>query len=194
MSVDTPFDVAVLAGGRSTRMGRDKALVTLEGETLLARQVALARVLRPERIWISGRGQAEADGLGASGLPDEAPGQGPLGGVATVLGATRAPHVLVFAVDMPALTADFLRRCLLERRSDGVGVAPRLRGRWEPAAAVYPRDLAGAARTALAQGRRSLQEFIEAALAARRLVAVEVGADDERVFTNWNTPADLPSR
>lgn len=192
MSVDTPFDAAVLAGGRSTRMGQDKALLIVEGVTLLARQIALARALGPERIWLSGRGASEADGLGALGLPDESPDQGPLEGVATVLGATRAPHVLVVAVDMPTLTADFLRRCLLERRSDGVGVVPRARGRWEPAAAVYPRELAGAARTAVAQGRRSLHEFVETGLAARRLVAVDVGGGDERVFTNWNSPEDLP--
>lgn len=185
-----PFEVAVLAGGRSARMGRDKAALALGGRTLLARQVALAWALGPAAVWVSGRAQAELGDLSARGLPDDAPGLGPLGGVATVLGRVRAPHVLVVAVDMPALTAALLGR-LLARRRAGVGAVPRTRRGWEPAAAVYPRALAPAATAALAAGRRALRGLVEDGVRAGRLVALEVGADEERALRSWNTPEDV---
>lgn len=188
-----PFDVAILAGGRSTRMGRDKALLPFEGGTLLERQVALAWSLSPREVWIVGRTEAGFHRPPARALPDDVPGQGPLGGLATALRSTRADHVLLLAVDMPSLTAEFLRR-VLDGRGDGVGVVPRSGGRWEPVVAVYPRALAASARSALDQGRRSLHAFVDAALAVGRIVALDVAPECAAVLSNWNTPADLRRR
>jgi molybdopterin-guanine dinucleotide biosynthesis protein A len=191
-SADRRFDVAILAGGRSRRMGRDKAALLLEGRTLLDRQLALAWSLAPEEVWVSGRAQAELGGVRARGLPDESPGQGPLGGLVTVLRATRAAHVLVLAVDMPALDAGLLAR-LLARRTGATGVVPRTRAGWEPLAAVYPRALLGPAEAALVAGRRALHGLVEAAIAAGQLAAWDVEPADEAAFTNWNEPGELPA-
>ncbi len=190
MRCEGSLDVAVLAGGRSSRMGRDKALLTIEGVTLLARQVALAWALSPAEVWVVGRSEAEVRGLRARALEDDVPDQGPLGGLATVLRATSAEHVLLLGVDLPALTAGLLR-ALLGARAPGVGVVPRLRGRWEPVVAVYPGALAAPARAAVADGRRSMHAFVEEAVRAGRLVPLEVGADEERLLVNWNVPADV---
>lgn len=189
MSSDAPFAVAVLAGGRSTRMGRDKALLAVGGRTLLSRQVALARELGPAEVWVAGRAQAELGGA-ARGLLDAVPGAGPLGGLAAVLEATQARHVLLLAVDMPALTAAFLGR-VLAARAAGVGAAPRTRRGWEPTAAVYPAELAPAARGALAAGRLGLRALLDEAAATGRMRAVHVTERDEHLLANWNTPADV---
>jgi molybdopterin-guanine dinucleotide biosynthesis protein A len=171
-------------------MGQDKALIRIDGRTLLERQVALAWSLGAAEVWVSGRAQGALGSLRARGLPDAAPGQGPLGGLATVLAVAGAPHVLVLAVDMPALTEAFLAR-LLSRRAPGVGAVPRTRAGWEPAAAVYPRELAPAAAAALAAGRRALHMLVEDGVTARRLIAIDASAGEEAQLASWNAPEDV---
>lgn len=189
MSSEARLAVAVLAGGRSTRMGRDKALLPVEGRTLLARQVALGWAIGAAEVWVAGRAQADLGGADARGILDAVPGAGPLGGLAAVLEATQASHVLLLAVDLPALTPAFLAR-VVARRTEGVGVAPRTRSGWEPTAAVYPRELAPTARRALATGRTALHALVDEAVALKRMCAWPVDAVDEPLLVNWNRPGD----
>jgi molybdenum cofactor guanylyltransferase len=184
------FDAAILAGGRSSRMGRDKALLTVSGRTLLDRQVELCWSLGPGAVWVSGRAEDELRGVRARALPDDAPHQGPLGGLATVLGASRAAHVLVLAVDMPAVTAQLLTG-LLAGRSRGVGVVPRTSAGWEPTVAVYPTELAAAARAALAARALALHELVEEAVERGRLIPLDLDDEARRQLVNWNEPGDV---
>ena len=96
-ATDTPLGV-VLAGGKSTRLGRDKAWLRF-GDRPLLRQVAelLARVTGD--ILISGRDPSQF-GLDAPWLPDEIENMGPAGGVLTVLAATGRP-CLILSCDLP---------------------------------------------------------------------------------------------
>ena len=88
----------VLAGGKSTRMGRDKALLDWNGRTLLDHMTNLLCDIT-EQVWVVGRNQ----------LPDRLPGLGPLSGIATALEATSTDANLIIAVDLPHLTKDFLK-------------------------------------------------------------------------------------
>lgn len=170
-------------------MGRDKALLPVEGRTLLARQVALAWALRPAEVWVAGRAQEDLGGADARGILDAVPGAGPLGGLLAVLEATRAAHVLLVAVDLPALTQAFLAR-VAAARAPGVGVAPRTRRGWEPTAAVYPAERAPAARRALVEGRRALSALVDEAIEGRWMRALAVDAAEEPLLVNWNRPGD----
>lgn len=190
MSPPRDFDAAVLAGGRSRRMGTDKALLRISGATLLARQVALCDSLGARRVWVSGRTPAQLEGLDASALPDDAPGRGPLGGIATVLRASRAPHLLVLAVDMPLLDTALLGR-LLRLRAPGMGVVPRGPGGCEPLAAVYPTEFLATADAALAAGSARLRPLLDEALAAGRFRALPLAPADERLVASWNSPGDV---
>src|SRR5262250_2433117 len=88
----------VLAGGKSTRMGRDKALLDWHGQTLLNHMVELLRaVADPVRV------------VGRDPLPDRLHGLGPLSGIATGLETTTTDANLFVAVDLPLLTQDFLK-------------------------------------------------------------------------------------
>jgi molybdopterin-guanine dinucleotide biosynthesis protein A len=88
----------VLAGGKSTRMGRDKALLPWRGHTLLDHMVELLQtVVDPVQV------------VGRSHLPDRLPGLGPLSGIATGLEATSTDANLFVAVDLPFLTEEFLQ-------------------------------------------------------------------------------------
>jgi molybdopterin-guanine dinucleotide biosynthesis protein A len=77
----------VLAGGGSTRFGRDKALVEIGGETLLARLCTALRRVTPDVTIVGSR--EKYGGLGFACVADRWPGEGPLGGIITALSVTR---------------------------------------------------------------------------------------------------------
>jgi molybdenum cofactor guanylyltransferase len=105
----------ILAGGKSSRMGRDKTLLELEGEPLVQRAANLVRPLVSEvTLVISAPPSLAPEGTNRDstfGLPtvaDNWPDAGPLGGIATALAAATSPWCLILACDMPFLTAEWL--------------------------------------------------------------------------------------
>lgn len=183
-----PFAAVLLAGGRSRRMGRDKALLPLPGGGLLwERQLGTLRALGPAELFISG---PRRDGFPADVpcLDDPRPDCGPLGGIVGALAATRLTKLAILAIDLPEMTPDFLR-ALLARAEPGRGVVPR-RGQdgfYEPLAAVYPASCRALAEQRLAGGDWSLQSFVRALGGA--VSAHDIAPEEERLFLNWNEPA-----
>jgi molybdopterin-guanine dinucleotide biosynthesis protein A len=98
---------AILAGGQSRRLGRDKATLPLGGEPLACR---LARLLAPlaEEVWLITNDPGRHARLGLPLVTDLIPGLGPLGGLATALFHARTPWVLLTAVDHPCLAPPLL--------------------------------------------------------------------------------------
>lgn len=96
----------VLAGGRSSRMGRDKALLEIDGVSLLARAIALLHEAGAERVVVSG------DRPQFSGVPDVAEGRGPVGGIVSVLAAHPGSALVAIPVDQPKLDAHSLRQLI----------------------------------------------------------------------------------
>lgn len=185
-----PFSAVILAGGRSTRMGRDKALLELHGRPLLARQIALARSLVPVEVLVSGRAGTDYSGFGCPVLHDRVPDAGPLGGIATALETARAPLVLVLAVDLPHLTAAVLKR-VLAAAGENRGVVPRVAGRLEPLAALYPRSAAAQVGAQLVRQRFAVRDFAQVCAAADLVRFLDLPAECAGAFANWNTPEDL---
>jgi molybdopterin-guanine dinucleotide biosynthesis protein A len=126
-------------------------------------------------------------------LCDLEPGFGPLGGIERGLHAAGSPLLLVFAVDLPNLTSDFLRK-LFARCERWTGVVPELDGRLEPLAAIYPKRCHAFAVAAMAKPRRAARDFAAACLHERAVQIVPVAAEDAVCFANWNSPADLRSK
>lgn len=183
-----PFTAALMAGGKSRRMGCDKKLLKFDGVPLWLRQIRLLKSLGPAEILISGS-DAGPWGQCHPVVADEMAEAGPLSGIAAILRAAQFESVLVLAVDLPLMNRAFLAELL--KRGSGGGIVPRLGKNWEPLAAVYPRSCAVLAREALAVGDRSMQNFCRAVIAAQLAVTMPVEARDERLFANLNTPADL---
>ena len=184
------FTGVVMAGGRSTRMGRDKALLALEdGRTLLERAF--------ETLWVSGAtdvflsvGTGKKYGLpGAREIEDRQADCGPIGGLAASLASLQHPLCLVLAVDMPAMTPAYLSGLLADAET-GCGVVPVIDGSAEPLAAVYPREAAAAAESALQVREFSMQRLIRN-LEQKKLVRLRTVSSAERpLFANWNSPED----
>lgn len=129
---------AVLAGGASRRMGTDKADVEISGSTLLDRVTsAVAEVT--DRVVVLG-GQRE----GYETWPDEAPGSGPLAGLATALSRMTEDRALVVAVDNAFVQAGTLAH-LASVESDLPVVPVDHSGVRQVTCAVYPRQIAGQA-------------------------------------------------
>jgi molybdopterin-guanine dinucleotide biosynthesis protein A len=184
---------ALITGGKSTRMGRDKAWLAVDGEPLWRRQLATLRALEPAEIFVCGAGRDDLAAADARALLDAEPDRGPLGGLTAALQAAAEPFVMALAVDLPAMTAEFLAELVEEAAADGVGVVPELEGFYQGLAAVYPRGLAECAARLAADEDHSLQHFIREGIAAGMLRVRRVAECERGFFANWNAPGDVKS-
>jgi len=182
----------VLAGGGSRRMGREKAALLLGGEPLLRRAVGRLRLALAEVIVVGAPALAPLV-PDTRIVPDGWPGRGPLGALATALGATDAPWVVLVACDMPfiqpALIREIARRAQASQAVDVV--APRGTREIEPLHAAYSRACLPLALERLAGDDASLRGLL-----AESRVA-EVSPDESRLFDpagrsafNANTPEE----
>jgi molybdopterin-guanine dinucleotide biosynthesis protein A len=179
----------VLAGGRSSRFGRDKALLVLDGETLLSRAVRTLSALCGD-VLVLGPPERAALAPAARVIPDKRPGDGPLPALATALRAMQGERMLAVATDMPLLNPDLLRYII--NRSDGYDVAvPRVGGRTQQLHAVYARGCLPAIESQLQRGDLKIDRFFSA---VRTLVIEEdeIARIDPRFdsFRNINTETD----
>jgi molybdenum cofactor guanylyltransferase len=184
---------AVLAGGASRRMGRDKATLVVGGVELASLALAAAARVADPVVLVAPEGHP-ARRLAAALVAD--PGRGPLAALAAALAALDADHVLVLAGDHPGLRVELLAHLVaLAGRAEAEVVVCRRGPRLEPLVAVYRRAPALAlARSRLADpaGDRSLAGL----LAGLRTLVVEEPQwrpldPDGRSFVDLDDPADL---
>ncbi len=178
--------LAILAGGASTRMGRDKAGLEVAGTTLLDRLIALGRALDAEVLVVGRAAAPHQQQAGVRFIPDEQPGQGPLGGLVAAL--AHAPLVAAIACDLPGLDEAALRWlfALTAMRGEADGVATITDSGLEPLFSLYAARCLTAARARLASGQRALHRFIEAG----DFVRVDAPPWLLPKLANVNTPED----
>ncbi len=181
------FSAVLLAGGKSTRMGRDKALLPLPHSNLLLwqRQLRVLEDLRPDEIFWSG---PPRPGLPANlrVVADEISDAGPLAGISACLDLTSSDLLVVLAIDLPLMTSSFLKD-LLKRCSSDQGVVVRNGDFFEPLAAIYPKRLHALARKQLKCGRYALQDLLQRAVTEKRVQALPVDEKTLSLFRNWNS-------
>src|SRR5262249_39814305 len=154
------LSAALLVGGRSRRMGSDKATLVINGEPLWTRQVRLLRSMNPREIFVSAR--AEQDWLpeDVEAVLDQSPSRGPLSGISALLKRIGTTHLLVLAVDLPRMTSAHLANLWAIAESSR-GVIPFNGDYFEPLCAVYPQEAASVASMLLAGTDFSLQHFAQ---------------------------------
>ncbi len=185
----------VLAGGGSTRFGRDKALAEIDGKKMLLRMWELLRGVGGEVRVVVAPGKHE--GLGVTTLTDRWPGEGPLGGIITALRATSETGGgqewnLIVGCDMPFLTREwlnyFVERALASRAEV---VVPRSASGLEPLCACWRSSGAERLQRAFDSGTRKVTE-------AMKQLQIEIVDESGwkrfdsagRLFWNMNTAAD----
>ncbi len=185
------ISVVIQAGGQSSRMGRDKGLVELNGKRMVEHVLSAVAGLGNELLLTTNN----PDGYAFLGLPmlaDDEPGAGALPGLRTALRGARGEYVLVVAVDMPFLNRELLQYIIAERAGADV-IVPRWDGRFQPTHALYQRESSLAAvENALANQRRRMIGFYEDVV-VREISAETVAqfSPDGRSFFNVNTPEEL---
>lgn len=184
------FSAVLLAGGKSQRMGCDKANILINGVTLWKRQLKILTDLSPSEVFISGDVRSDWIESGVTVIPDIHPNIGPLSGIMSSLQYCSHPFLVVLAVDMPRMTSKLLRS-LLSLSTGNKGVVPKLGNAFEPLAAVYPKECIKIAEHCVREGHYALQEFATGSISSGLLREQKISPEEERLFLNTNTPEDL---
>jgi molybdopterin-guanine dinucleotide biosynthesis protein A len=188
----------VLAGGRSLRMGQDKAGVALAGHPLLEHMLSKLLTLGL-RARVAGLRDPVVESP-AEVLSDAHPDCGPLSGMETALAMSEA--ALVLGVDLPLLETEFLAWMLRRASTTGaVATIPRLLGEPQPLCAVYRRELLPGITAALESGDYKVMHAVELGAAgsldcfdAERVAATgawRTAMATHQQFMNCNTPAEV---
>jgi molybdopterin-guanine dinucleotide biosynthesis protein A len=181
----------VLAGGKSTRMGADKAFLQWGNETLLDRALRLAGTVAGA-VRIVGDTKKFA-GLAFAVVEDVYRDRGPLGGIHAALSNTASELNLMLAVDLPLMKSEFLAYLITQARESGAVVTvANAGGGFQPLCAVYRREFADAAEESLRTGKNKIDPLFAK-------VRMRVIDEDElaragfsaEIFRNVNTPEDL---
>ena len=184
-------DVAgfILAGGKSTRMGTDKAFVEFRGQTLLARALQLIGSVTSHFAIVGAREKFDRFG---HVVEDVFPGCGPLGGIHAALKSSTKELNLILAVDLPLVSSELLE-FLIERAHHGTVVtAPEAGDRLQPLCAVYRPAFAQVAEQALKEGKNKIDAIFDrvscSVVGEAELTAAGFSPD---MFRNLNTPDDV---
>lgn len=181
----------ILAGGKSSRMGEDKALLPYNGMTLLEHVVSTVRTLAGDIVVVADAPEKYTLPCGRL-VTDTFPDSGPVGGILTGLTTLGPGSHIVVACDMPALNVGVLQLLLKAATPEWDAIVPEINGQPEPLCAVYRHTAAPRLMSFLESGKRSARE----ALGALRVKRVGEGVlrrldPTLSCFTNINTPEDF---
>ncbi|MBI2848224.1 MAG: molybdenum cofactor guanylyltransferase [Chloroflexi bacterium] len=183
----------ILAGGKSLRLGRNKALERILGRSLIERVVERVQPLAAQVLIVTSKEQLDLPALpGAEILTDIYPGKGPLGGIYTGLLAASYPYSIVVACDMPFLNTGLLRH-MVELCEGFDAVVPRLdNGMVEPLHAVYASSCRDEVKAQLERGQLEV-DALYGAIRVRYIEREEYQRFDPDIisFFNVNKEADL---
>jgi molybdenum cofactor guanylyltransferase len=181
------FAGAVLCGGASRRMGRDKALLCVDGRALALRVADALGAAGADPVPAVGGDLDALAALGLAGVPDQEPGAGPLTGILTALAQELAPVTFVAACDLVAPSPEAVTATVaaLGAAEDEVAV-PLVDGRRQWMHAAWRAGAAAPLAAAFAAGERA----VHAAVAAAGLRVADVALPAEAV-ADADTPADL---
>jgi molybdenum cofactor guanylyltransferase len=196
----------VLAGGQSTRMGRDKALLEFRGRPLVLHSLEKLRSLGFTPRIVVGYGAARPDlAAFAPVVADNYRSLGPLGGIEAALSASGADLNLFLPVDLPLLPIEFLR-WMIDRAqlTQALATIPRAQGRPQPLCAIYSTALQTPVASALSTGDGKVMRVVGKASNETGLRidsfdvetvaaagAFSLGAPVRLWFQNLNTPQDF---
>jgi molybdenum cofactor guanylyltransferase len=181
---------AILAGGKSSRMGTNKALLLLDGKPLIARVAATARSVFGHVIVAADDSPAYSF-LGLDCVGDVFRNCGPLGGIHAALVNTLEPALFVVSCDMPFVSRELLQYILAHHASAPAKV-PVMDGRVHPLCGWYSRSILPALVKRLEENRLRVMEFVDEIGASRVPISSDLPFYNNDLFVNLNAPEDHP--
>lgn len=186
--IGPPVSVFIQAGGQSSRMGRNKALLPLGGSTCIERVLAVARQISSPVTIVTNDPQPYQF-LGCPFISDTYRGVGPLGGIHTVLQHSPTPWALILGCDLPFITVDLLRYLIHQADAYDVVVPKGADGRLQPLCALYARSALTEVVHLIESGEakpRALFPRVNTRVVEWAEISSLPGAD--RFFFDMNTP------
>ena len=179
----------VLAGGRSSRMGRDKALLSFGDQSLLQRALQTVAAASSKAYIV---GSKDLYGEFGTIVEDIFPGCGPLGGIHAALSSTDTDLNLILSVDMPRMTGEFLRWLIARAKTKPELITvPEAAGGLQPLCATYRKAAAGFAEEALRRGEykigRLFSQVPTCIISESEILAAGFSPE---LFQNINTPEE----
>jgi molybdenum cofactor guanylyltransferase len=187
------FTVAIQAGGYSSRMGSNKALMPFLDKPLITRIVNRLAPMADE-IFVVSNQPGLFDFLGIPVHPDILPGLGPLGGLLAALSYAQQPIVGNFACDMPFVNPELVKaQCELLMREEADVVIPWVGQQFEPMHAVYRKDTClPHVHTAINEGATRMVAWFHKVRVHSMTEAEILQLDPQsQSFTNVNTPEEF---
>jgi molybdenum cofactor guanylyltransferase len=181
----------ILAGGKSSRMGTEKALLTVNGKTLIDHAIAQARSICEDILIVGPKELFSAYGRIVTDVYKDC---GPLGGIHAALGRSQTELNLMIAVDTPSISKEFLMLLAEEaRKTTAIVTLPRTADGLQPLCAIYRSDFLPIAERALKEGRLRLDALFHPA--TTHVIDLEHEEMKQRGFTaalfdNLNTRED----
>jgi molybdopterin-guanine dinucleotide biosynthesis protein A len=190
----TNLTAIILAGGQSSRMGRDKALILLAGVPLLTRICQTAQGVASQ-VFVISPWRSRYQSIIPQGCifleeihPQENQSPGPLIGFSQALSQVKTEWVLLLAQDLPYLTPEILQEWSLNLKSvapEAIAFLPRSKKGWEPLSGFYRVDCLPLLNAYIEKGGTSFQGFLNQHLIEELFIG------DRTVLFNCNTPEDL---
>jgi molybdopterin-guanine dinucleotide biosynthesis protein A len=182
----------VLAGGRSSRMGEDKAFLELAGKPLIVGAVEVVRATDLDAKIVGDPRKFAAFG---TVIEDVYRDRGPLGGIHAALTNSAAEWNLILAVDLPFVPVQFLKYLLASAESSGATVTvPSLGKYFQPLCAVYRKAFVCVAERSLSEGKNKIDQlFPEVTVCAVSEEEIVANGFDASIFRNLNTPEEWQS-
>ena len=187
--IKTGVCTAILAGGKSSRMGTNKALLKIDGETLIERMINIVNSCT-EKLMIITNNPEEFSFLNVETFQDVIKGAGPLGGIYTALKHCQSTHCLVIACDLPFLSKELLQ--LLYKQGTAYDVLAVDGGKGvEPLCAVYSKNCIPIIEKQLIAGKHRVTDFYSSVNTKILYWEQNSRLFHNKMFFNINTPEDL---
>jgi len=185
VKTDLSIEAFVLAGGKSSRMGRDKGLLPLNGQPMISHVLKVLQELAlPVKIIANNPGY---ESLGFEVLKDEVREKGPIGGLYTALQHSTADLVLLLACDMPLISTEAVGMLMNAASTEHITVASEGE-KLNPLFALYPRGLKEKLKYHLARGELKMADFISG---NKHILVTSIGEKLPWALRNVNNENDL---
>jgi molybdopterin-guanine dinucleotide biosynthesis protein A len=181
----------ILAGGKSSRLGSDKALFDFNGKTLVTYAIEALKPLCGTLMISANQTLEKYESYGFPVIPDEIKEVGPMGGILTCLKHSATQHNLIISCDTPFVGSTLFKHLLTEIENFQVVVPSHETFLIEPLNAYYNTNVIGEMESAIREGNYKLMDFFKRIRFKSVEISEKLSFYNERIFTNINTLDDM---